>query len=386
MKVLRLVSWYPYSEEDHNAPLADLFSKMMSREGAENTVLSVQIDPVVGLEKCSNAFFRLREYPRADYRLFRYHGWCLPRRNIQTLKWWRNSAKRAAEECWERAGPFDLIHAHTYWSAYIAAELKVQYGVPFIFTEHTAIHLKGLLQPIHRRLLPKLGRQSDKIHCASKAMCDHMEKIFNVSVEHIPLPVETNFFSEEVQFRSPLVKTKEPIVFLSVGAPWGTKGFDLLIEAFEKVRKSLAVNCQLQIGDQIPGQKKLERMAQKLGLSEDVVWLGPLRKHQLRKAMQKADVYVSASRYETFNRTILEAMSTGLPVVSTATYGPREYLREEVGKLVAVGNVDAIAKGMIDLVEEIGKYEPGRISEYVENHFSPRVLGPRYLQLYKEVI
>jgi glycosyltransferase involved in cell wall biosynthesis len=72
------------------------------------------------------------------------------------------------------------------------------------------------------------------------------------------------------------------------------------------------------------------------------------------------DVYVSASRTESFGLTIIEAMAAGRAVVATATEGAREIIDPEgsgSGILVAVGDHEALAASVLHLLEEKNERE-----------------------------
>lgn len=64
------------------------------------------------------------------------------------------------------------------------------------------------------------------------------------------------------------------------------------------------------------------------------------------------DLFVSASRTESFGLAIVEAMASGLGVVATATEGAREIVTEETGMLVPIGDEAAIALSAISLLED----------------------------------
>lgn len=111
---------------------------------------------------------------------------------------------------------------------------------------------------------------------------------------------------------------------LNVARLSGAKGHERLIDAFLKVKAELPDVRLFLVGD---GDRKYDiiRKAEELGISDDVVLLG----HQANPypSLASADVFVLSSIYEGLPNSILEAMASGVPVVSTdCLSGPREIL------------------------------------------------------------
>lgn len=98
----------------------------------------------------------------------------------------------------------------------------------------------------------------------------------------------------------------------------------------------------------------LERLVAKLRLEERVHFTGWLE--DVAPLLSALDVFVSASRNESFGLAIVEAMACGAPVVATATEGAREIVEdEESGALVSIGDVDALAAAVCAVLEDAGK-------------------------------
>ena len=104
------------------------------------------------------------------------------------------------------------------------------------------------------------------------------------------------------------------------------RNFEILIRALPYIRKRLAgrevkllLTCKLAAGAN-PGAYRPETAAQlvrDLGVSEMVVELGTIPYRQLHRLYRFADVYVTPAYTETFAHPLVEAMSSGLPVVAS---------------------------------------------------------------------
>lgn len=104
---------------------------------------------------------------------------------------------------------------------------------------------------------------------------------------------------------------------------------------------------------------------------------------------RNAALLVLSSNEEGLGIVILEAMASGIPVISTRCGGPETAVIEnETGYLTPIGNVDALAQRMEDLWanpdlrEQMGK----KAHKIIETRFSLRVAGDAYLQKYAEIL
>lgn len=95
---------------------------------------------------------------------------------------------------------------------------------------------------------------------------------------------------------------------------------------------------------------RLEQLIAELNLRERVRLVGHLE--DVAPLLSSLDVFVSASRTEAFGLSIAEAMASGVAIVATATDGAREIIDdEETGKIVPVGDADAMATTINTLLE-----------------------------------
>lgn len=123
----------------------------------------------------------------------------------------------------------------------------------------------------------------------------------------------------------------------------GRKGHRILLEALARL-VPVESHIYLAIVGAGPEQKRLERQISELGLGDRVHWLGFRR--DVPDLLSSFDAFVlpSLSEAEAFPNTLVEAMASGLPCITTDVGSVREILvNEQSGLLVAPGSVEELA-------------------------------------------
>jgi glycosyltransferase involved in cell wall biosynthesis len=119
-------------------------------------------------------------------------------------------------------------------------------------------------------------------------------------------------------------------------------------------------------------------------LSEGITTHGLLDRAAVRELLYQSDALVLASRSEVQPLVLLEAMSTGIPVISTECIP--QSLRIEGGcTIVPVNDADALAKAMRQMVEHYD-FDGKAVSEAVSRLASPAVIGQKLTALFSELL
>jgi len=147
----------------------------------------------------------------------------------------------------------------------------------------------------------------------------------------------------------------EEKVIISIGRFENQKDFKTLIRAFNIVRQKIRSVQLLLIGDGADRQK-LERLVQYHGIQDSVIFLG--WQENIYSYLNYSNIFILSSFYEGLPYVLLEAISQGLPVISTdAPFGPREILDNgKYGILVPMKDEKAMAEAMYTLLTDKKKY------------------------------
>jgi glycosyltransferase involved in cell wall biosynthesis len=140
---------------------------------------------------------------------------------------------------------------------------------------------------------------------------------------------------------------------LAAGRLTPQKGFDRLVPAFARVA-AVHPEWTLRICGGGPERAALRRLVAQHALGGRVELPGPVP--DVPAEMTGASLFVLSSRHEGLPMVLLEAMDKGLPVVSfDCPTGPRELIEDRRnGLLVAPGDVEGLARAMLELIEDAG--------------------------------
>lgn len=167
-------------------------------------------------------------------------------------------------------------------------------------------------------------------------------------------------------------------VVIAAGRLVPVKRYDLLIEAFAQVAAAFP-DWQLRIYGKGEEEPSLRQLIERLGLWNNVFLMGAAT--PMEGEWVKASIGASASDFEAFGMTIVEAMRCGLPVVSTdCPNGPGEIIQDSAdGRLVPVGDRDALASALLELVgDDERRRRMGRAALENARRFAP---GPVVAQV-----
>jgi len=172
------------------------------------------------------------------------------------------------------------------------------------------------------------------------------------------------------------------------------KGFIYLIKAMPLILKEKP-DTLLIIGGDGPDYEKLNKLVLKLNISNNVKFLGFIADEEFPNYMKFADIFVLPSIIDRNGDTegsgtiLLEAMSSGTPVVGTNVGGIPYALKDGVGGfLINSNDSEAISNSILRLLNDEKLYNTMKNSaiEYVKKNFSNSIIASKYVNLFKELI
>jgi glycosyltransferase involved in cell wall biosynthesis len=148
----------------------------------------------------------------------------------------------------------------------------------------------------------------------------------------------------EAVARAARVESCNGFFFLFCGASTHPKGFDLLLEAFERVRNEEPGARLRVIGPRGEAAGRIEGRPREKRISVS----GPVGQAELAEELRRADCLVLPSRYDSYGLVVAEALACGLPVLVSEMVGAKELVVPgENGWIVPAGDATALAEQMV---------------------------------------
>lgn len=191
-------------------------------------------------------------------------------------------------------------------------------------------------------------REATALHCVSRAMATDVERISGRSTGiHINRPAVD---VSQIHARSPSPETTLRI--LATGRLVWIKGFDYLLEAL-----ALVVRTGVDFRAEILGDGELRQVVRytirDLGLTDHVTLPGNVPSTDVLARLQSTDVFVLSSVGEGISNAVLEAMASGVPLVTTNAGGMAEAVADGIeGYVVPVRDAAALAARIISLAKD----------------------------------
>lgn len=242
----------------------------------------------------------------------------------------------------------DIIHTHTPFGVGLMAARAAKklnrslVGTHHTFYDHYLKHVRldyGWAKRISWRLTVKYYNRCDLVLSPTRSLAEVLQK----SGLHKPFAVVPNFIDTQL-FRPAAAPNQREKIKKSFGLNGRSlvymgrvsyeKSIDQVIRAFALMHQQEPDLKLMIIGDG-PERKKLEKLAEQLGVKNNVIFTGFLYKEELVRALQANDIFLTASKSENMPLSVLEAMAVGLPIITVREKGLGEIVQENVNGFFA---------------------------------------------------
>jgi L-malate glycosyltransferase len=380
--VLIVPSWYPTEERPNSGIFFKEQAIALQEQGLEVIVAYPEIHSIKELkkQKFKRGFYYNIEDGLETYRIKEYNF--LPKiRRGSSIIYYLKLKNIFARLIKEGKRP-DIIHAHSVlWGGWAAARISKKYNIPLIITEHSTAFLRGLIKDYQIPFIKEAFDQAKKVIVVGPGLEQELRKyIKEEKIQLIPNIVDTSRFKPNDN-----IKKSNKFRFFSLAFLTYKKGFDVLLKAFAKAFKGNR-EVELVIGGDGEERGNLEKLAVDLGIEKQVTFLGQLSREQAAMEMQKCDVFVLASRFETFGVVFIEALACGKPIIATKCGGPEMIVNEKNGLLVANESIEELSIALFKIKLNYSKYKREEITSDCYTRFSKGKVCEKIIEQYIKIV
>lgn len=255
-----------------------------------------------------------------------------------------------------RDGRFDLVICHMAWAYGVFAAAARRAGTPVALWLHDAFGARGWVGWWIRRRGPRALLANSQF---TKRAWDGVFPGIPISIIHYPVtrPKLSRLFDRD-EIRANLGAGANSIVLIQVSRMQAWKGHANLLSALALLKERKEWVCWMVGGAQRPVEmdyaRSLQRMAGELGIADRIRFMGERR--DVGDLMAAADIYCqSNAEPEPFGIAFVEALYSGLPVVTSAFGGAVEVVTPDCGTLVTPNNPHRLADALAPLLADRGR-------------------------------
>ena len=296
---------------------------------------------------------------------------------------WIKIVRSMFEDYIGKYGKPDILHAHcAKWAGYAAMLISRQYGIPYVITEHLS---KMLLEREFGKapstawqipLLKEAYENANMVIPVSEELVDDVACYYGKNYKYTPVSnmIDVDFFA----YRERQKGVNDSFSLACIANAEYHKGYDVLLPAFSKLLES-GVKAELHIAGRGTDSRSFRKK-----LPEGVISHGLIDKHAVRNLLYRSHALVLASRSEVQPLVLLEAMCTGIPVISTECI-PQSLRLEGGCTIVPIDDVDALAAAMKQVM--LSKDFDGKaLSEIISQRVSGNAIAFKLMQLFSEIV
>ena len=258
-------------------------------------------------------------------------------------------------------GNYDLVHVHTPIAAFVTRfALKNITETKVIYTAHGFHFYRGgnaIQNAIFLNLEKLAGKWTDYLVTINRedetAAKEHnflpYERIYHTR----GIGVDTRYYAsarvapEDIEHvRQEMHLTNSDTLLLAIAEFTPRKRHQDLLNALAKAANP---NLHLALAGEGKIKPAMEQLAEQLNITHQVHFLG--YRKDIPALIQAADAVLLVSQQEGLPRSIMEAMCLNTPVIGSNIRGTQDLLEDGCGLLIDLGDTDALAEAMIQVVE-----------------------------------
>lgn len=287
----------------------------------------------------------------------------------------------------------EVLHVHYAiphaYAAYMAKKMLQEEGiyVPIVTTLHgTDITLVGS-HPFYKTAVEFSINKSDAVTSVSESLKQDTLRLFDIKNT---IHVVTNFIDlskhnhgfTDCQ-RSMMAHDDERIV-THISNFRAVKRIQDVIKIFYNVQKEIP--AKLMMVGEGPEKEPAEKLCKKLGIEDKVVFFG--NSNEIDRILCFSDLFILPSETESFGLAALEAMASGVPVISSDTGGiPEVNINGVSGFLSSVGDINNMSKDALSILKNSETLNQFKLqAKNQASKFDIHEIVPQYEAIYENTL
>jgi len=252
----------------------------------------------------------------------------------------------------------DVLHVHYAiphaYAAYMAQQMLLDENIliPIVTTLHgTDITLVGS-HPFYKPAVTFSINKSDAVTSVSQSLKEDTLRLFNIkkNIKVVPNFIDIEKYrSDFTDCQRDVMATNDEKIITHISNFRPVKRIKDIINIFNNIQ--MEIPAKLMMVGEGPEKRPAEELVLKLGLEDKVIFFG--QSNEIDKILCFSDLFLLPSETESFGLAALEAMASGVPVVSSNTGGIPEVNKQGItGLLSDVGDIDKMAKDAITILKD----------------------------------
>ena len=268
----------------------------------------------------------------------------------------------------------NIMLPHGWQALYLNRKLKL----PYLISENWSGYQPERNEPIsffQKIMLKRLIRKA----CVICPVTEHLQKAIQRFGDAKAYEIVANVVDTDLFCPDDSIQKEYDFIHIST-LDDRIKNVSGIIRTFSEFLKIYPKATLLIIGDgdRTPFIHQIEELA----IKKSVTIIGEQKRTEIAKWLKKSKVYIQFSNYENLPLVIIEAMATGLAVISTKAGGISEHINNSNGILLDKKDEKGLLKAMQFYFENYSSIDSNRIREYAFTHFSEEKIGQKFVELY----
>ncbi len=287
----------------------------------------------------------------------------------------------------------EVLHVHYAiphaYAAYMAQKMLLEEGiyVPIVTTLHgTDITLVGN-HPFYKPAVTFSINKSDAVTAVSNSLKEDTLRLFDIKKE---INVVTNFIDinkfthDFTDCQRAMMATDKEKIMTHISNMREVKRIPDVIKVFYNIQKEIP--AKLMMVGEGPEREPAERLCEELGIADKVVFFG--NSNQIDRILCFSDLFLLPSKTESFGLSALEAMASGVPVISSNTGGIPEVNKHGFsGYLSNVSDVEDMSNNAIKILsnpETLNQFKQNAVKQ--AKTFDIQQIVPKYEAIYQDTL